>query len=196
MAKRNSGRRARPRKRRGSAGQEQPGGGAAGAAVQERPRAAERRARAAEPARRGQVGFAEQLAALGERPQAPWHPLPLSELLIFVGIVAMVVGLVRNEASHAALLVGVVAVAIGTLEFTAREHLSGYKPHTTLLAFVPTAVFHAAAAVLLVALGVPSPVWAVVPLALDVPVFVVLFKLLRGRFLDARRERSFQLGRR
>jgi hypothetical protein len=196
MAKRNSGRRARPRKRRGSAGQEQPGGGAAGAAVQERPRAAERRASAAEPARRGQVGFAEQLAALGERPQAPWHPLPLSELLIFVGIVAMVVGLVRNEASHAALLVGVVAVAIGTLEFTAREHLSGYKPHTTLLAFVPTAVFHAAAAVLLVALGVPSPVWAVVPLALDVPVFVVLFKLLRGRFLDARRERSFQLGRR
>jgi len=148
MAKRNSGRRARPRKRRGTADAPAAADGA-GAVVRERPRAAERRARSAGRARRGSVGFTEQLAALGERPQAPWHPLPLSEILIFVGIVAMVVGLVRAESSHAALLVGVGAVAIGTLEFTLREHLSGYKSHTALLAFVPTALFHAAAAVLL-----------------------------------------------
>jgi uncharacterized membrane protein len=77
-----------------------------------------------------------------------------------------------------------------------REHFSGYKPHTTLLAAVPTALFHAVVAVLLVALGTPSPWWAVIPIALDLPVFALLFKLLRGRFLDARRERSFQLGRR
>jgi hypothetical protein len=198
MAKRNSGRRGRQRKRRGSGGGDAGAEGASAAAVREQPRSAEprRRPRRAEPPRRGSVGFAEQLAALGERPQAPWHPLPLSELLIFVGIVAMVVGLARAESSHAALLVGVGAVVIGTLEFTVREHLSGYKPHTTLLAAVPTALFHAAAAVLLVALGVPSPWWAVVPIALDVPVFALLFKLLRGRFLDARRERSFRLGRR
>lgn len=196
MAKRNSGRRGRPRKRRAGAGEmaaEAPAVGepARGTGAKRRARAA-----AAEPARRGRVGFAEQLSALGERPQAPWHPLPLSELVIFVGIVALVVGLLRNESSHAALLVGVAAVAIGTLEFTVREHLSGYKPHSTLLAAVPTALSHAAVAVLLVALGAPSPWWAVVPLALDVPVFALLFKLLRGRFLDARRERTFQLGRR
>jgi hypothetical protein len=201
MAKRNSGRRGRPRKRRATSGAvtaEPLAGSVTASEPRPEPREApaKRRARAAEPARRGSVRFAEQLATLGERPQAPWHPLPLSELVIFVGIVAMVVGLVRNESSHAALLVGVVAVAIGTLEFTAREHLSGYKSHTTLLAFVPTALFHAAVAVLLVALGAPAPVWVLVPLALDVPVFTTLFKLLRGRFQDARRERSFRLGRR
>jgi hypothetical protein len=206
MAKRNSGRRGRPRKRRAGGGEaaaaataaEPVAGGSRGggrAGEQRRGTGAKRRARAAESPRRGSVGFAQQLAALGERPQAPWHPLPLSELVIFVGIVAMVVGLARNESNHAALLVGVLAVAIGTLEFTAREHLSGYRPHTTLLAFVPTALFHAAAAIVLVALGAPSPFWAVVPVALDVPIFATLFKLLRGRFLDARRERSFRLGR-
>jgi len=138
---------------------------------------------------RGAGSFTEQLAALGERPRAPWHPLPLSELLIFVGLIGTVVGLARGGSGRAVLFAGIGAVAIGTLESTVREHLSGYRPHTTLLAFVPTALFHSAVAVALVALGTPAPVWAIVPLALDVPVFAFLFKLLRARFLDARQER-------
>ena len=36
----------------------------------------------------------------------------------------------------------------------------------------------------------------IAPLALDVPLFAFLFKLLRARFQDARRERVFAGGRR
>ena len=129
-----------------------------------------------------------------QRPQAPWHPLPLSELLILVGLIGAVVGIARGSSGRALLFTGLGAVVIGTLEFTVREHLSGYRPHTTLLAFLPTALFHSAVAVALVALGAPAPVWALLPLVLDVPVFVFLFRLLRIRFQDARRERILSGG--
>ena len=61
--------------------------------------------------------------AVGERPQAPWHPLPLSELLILVGAVGTVVGLSRGESGIPVLFAGLVAVLIGTVEVTLREHL-------------------------------------------------------------------------
>ncbi len=129
--------------------------------------------------------------SVGERPRAPWHPVPLAELLILIGMVAVVIGVVRGESGKAILFVGIGAVLIGTLETTAREHLSGYRSHAALLASVPTALFHGGAALALYALGAPSVTWILVPLALDVPLFSLLFKLLRGRFEDARRERVF-----
>jgi hypothetical protein len=196
VAKRNSGRRGRSRKRRGAAppsiADGQPHVVGAAAPARTPPAAASTRRARARP--RGAAGraagsFSEQLAALGERPQAPWHPLPLSELLILIGLIGTIVGVARGGSGRPLLFAGIGAVAIGTLESTVREHLSGYRPHTTLLAFVPTALFHSAAAVALVALGTPAPIWALVPLMLDVPVFAFLFKLLRGRFLDARQER-------
>jgi hypothetical protein len=192
VAKRNSGRRGRSRKRRAAT---QPLGADAGAAAaaatqtREDPPAKRPRARQRGAAERGAGSFTEQLAAFGERPQAPWHPLPLSELLILVGLIGTIIGVGRGASGRPVLFAGIGAVAIGTLEFTVREHLSGYRPHTTLLSFIPTAIFHSAAAVALVALGTPAPVWVLVPLILDVPVFAFLFKLLRGRFLDARQER-------
>jgi hypothetical protein len=121
--------------------------------------------------------------------------LPLSELVILVGLIGAVVGVARGASGRAVLFTGIAAVAIGTIEFTVREHLSGYRPHTTLLAFLPVALFHSAAAVGLVALGSPRAVWLIAPLVLDVPLFAVLFKLLRGRFLDARQERRLAAGR-
>jgi hypothetical protein len=123
----------------------------------------------------------------GERPQAPWHPFPLAELLILIGLIAVAVGMFGKHTP--ALLAGVGAVLLGTLEFTVREHLSGYRAHSSLLAAVPTALFHGGVALGLSALGVPSAALILVPLALDVPLFFVLFKLLRARFDDARRER-------
>jgi hypothetical protein len=133
---------------------------------------------------------------MGETPRAPWHPLPLSELLILVGVIGAVVAWGRGIESNGSLLaVGVAAVVIGTVEFTLREHLSGYRSHTIMLALLPAIVFHSAVILLVTALT-QVPRWLnVVLLPLDGAIFVILFKLLRARFLDARRERMFAGGR-
>jgi len=195
VAKRSSARRGRSRKRRSGA---QPSAGEAKASAGQQPRRA-RRQRTSAPRARGTGSFSEQLAPLGERPQAPWHPLPLAELLILVGMVATVIGFVREQHSGGSgrlvLAAGIGAVAIGTIEFTLREHLSGYRPHTTLLSFLPTALFHSAVAIALLTLGAPVEVCVVAPLVLDVPVFVFFFRLLRARFFEARHRRQLESGR-
>ncbi len=133
---------------------------------------------------------------VGERPQAPWHPWPLSESLILVGAVATLIGFARGGAGRPVLFAGLGAVVLGTLEFTIREHLSGYRAHTSLLAVIPTAIAHSAMAIVLYSVGAPRAVAILLPLALDVPIFWVMFRALKARFDDARRERVFQLGRR
>ena len=133
--------------------------------------------------------------SVGARPRAPWHPVPLAELLILVGMVAVVIGVARGEAGKALLFVGIGAVLIGTLDTTIREHLSGYRSHAALLASIPTALFHGGAALALYALGAPSVTWVIVPIAIDVPLFSLLLKIVRARFQDARRERVFAAGR-
>jgi hypothetical protein len=129
--------------------------------------------------------------SVGERPRAPWHPFPLAELSILVGLIAVAIGAARGEAGKTLLLVGVLVVVLGTLDTTAREHLSGYRSHAGLLAAVPTALMHGGIALGLFALGAPRVTWVLVPIVLDVPLFSVLLKLLRARFEDARRERVF-----
>jgi hypothetical protein len=190
-------RRSTPRGGRSSRKRKQPNRSAADGATATAPtpaRAAAPEGRAQPPGRRSR-----QRAARGpgpdERPQAPWHPLPLSEIVILAGVVGAVVGYARGPSGLPVLLVGVAAVAIGTLEFTVREHFSGYRSHTILLASVPTVLFHGVLAFVLLALHVPSPAWVVVPVVLDVPLFLVLFKELRWRFQDARRARMFARAR-
>jgi hypothetical protein len=204
VAKRNSGRRGRSRKRRGSAQSgvaqvpvETAAATAADAGEQAgRARSSKREQhRRADANRRGAGSFTEQIAALGERPRAPWHPLPLSELLILIGLIGAIVGFSRRESGLTLLLTSIGAIALGTIEFTLREHLAGYRSHTIMLSSVPTAIFHSLAAVALAALGAPTSASVLVPLALDLPVFYFFFRLLRGRFLDARRERMRALGR-
>jgi len=130
-----------------------------------------------------------------ERPRAPWHPLPLSELLILVGVIGAVIGLRRSSKGFAAggpaLLAGVAAVIIGTIEVTLREHRSGYRSHTLMLAILPVILFHSA---LVLIVGAFTPVPRALNLGLlvlDAALFVLLYKLLRARFVDARRERTF-----
>jgi hypothetical protein len=130
-----------------------------------------------------------------ERPQAPWHPLPLSELLILVGTIVTVIGLRRAghgfAAAAPALVAGVVAVMIGTVEVTLREHRSGYRSHALILALLPVVAFHSAV-ILIVAAFTPAPrALSIGLLPLDVALYALLFKLLRARFVDARRERTF-----
>ena len=202
MAKRSAPRRARRRKRRGdraaaAARPEASPNGDAGdpaAPVPAGSSAARPSARQRREAARAATRFGDALP-VGERPQPPWHPFPLSEILIFVGLVGIVIGASRKESGVPAIIAGVVAVLVGTLDFTIREHLSGYRSHATLLAAVPTALFHSAMAVLLLALGAPSPSWVIAPLVLDVPVFLFLFRRLQRRFREARHARILAAGR-
>lgn len=156
-------------------------------------------------AKRGQAATAPRSArerphrdpgGVGPRPDAPWHPWPFSELLIFVGAIATIIGFLRGAGGRDVLFAGIGAVVLGTLEFTVREHLAGYRSHTALIAAVPTALFHGACALALYELGAPHATWVAVPLALDVPIFWFLFRALKARFDDARRERVFALGKR
>jgi len=195
VAKRNSGRRGRPR-RRGA-----PVASPAPEAQAEPPapattRAAKRRERPrrAELNRPGPRAHRDP-GGVGERPQAPWHPWPLSELLILVGAIGTLVGVLRGDGGPV-LFAGLGAVLLGTLDFTIREHLAGYRAHTVMLAAMPTALLHAAVAVALYSLGAPRVSWIVVPLAVDVPVFWVIFRPLRARFEDARHRRVLELARR
>ena len=210
MSTRNKGRRGRSRKRRPSAaavlerGSSQDAkagkrGDAAGAgseradagAAKQRSSTARQRPRTRTRARDRDRGAATQRSRR-ERPQAPWHPLPLSELLILVGAIGTVVGLQRGISHGAApLLAGLAAVVVGTVEVTLREHLSGFRSHAALLSLLAAVVVHTAVVLIVAAFTSTPRALNVALLALDAAVFAAVFKLLRARFRDARRERVF-----
>jgi hypothetical protein len=130
--------------------------------------------------------------SLGERPEPPWHPVPLSELLILAGAIGTVIGLNRGISNGGPpLFAGLAAVVIGTAEVTLREHLSGYRSHTLILALLPTIVFHSAVVLIVAAFTTTPRALNVALLFVDAALFAFLFKLLRARFQDARRERVF-----
>lgn len=128
--------------------------------------------------------------SFGERPPAPWHPLPLSELLILAGAVAFVLAISRLHGGPSSagplLLVGIAAVALGTIEVVWREHSSGFRSHTLLLALLPVIVLHSVVVLGYTFLAKPSTFLNLGMFAVDIAVFVLLFRLLRTRFLDAR----------
>ncbi len=192
MANRSKGGAGRSRKRRRS-----DAGSAARRPPERSPGRADRAGNAGASSRDGarSRGF-KAPQSLGARPDAPWHPFPLSELLIFVGSIATVIGLVKLKhglsSGGATLIVGVLAVLAGTVEFSFREHRSGYRSHTILLAFLPTVIVYTGSLLVITVFVSPVPVaLKVAPLALALPLFAVLFKVLRSRFQDARRERVF-----
>jgi hypothetical protein len=130
---------------------------------------------------RHQTRARNPLGAVGERPQSPFGGLPVSEVAIFAGGVGMVVGLIQGGPS---LIVGIVVCALGVLEVTAREHFSGYRSHTTLLAAIPAVGVEGA---LVTAIG--SPRQRALLLLAVVPVYAGVFWLLRKRFQVARQAR-------
>jgi hypothetical protein len=168
--------------------------------VDEATPAADRRARKAEQRKaakargrtnaRGKGDFRDPLS-VGERPRAPWHPWPLSEMLILIGAIGTVVGMTRLghggiSSGGPALFAGLAAVVLGTLEITWREHNAGYRSHTLILALLPVVVFHSVLALTLATFTTVPRLLNVGLLFIDAAIFAVLFKLLRARFLDAR----------
>jgi hypothetical protein len=196
VANSNRGRRGRPRKRRPAqkgpapatpAGSEQKPKRSSPASTPPRAgREAGRSRRRPSAAQRSGRGLSGTLA-LGDRPHAPWHPLPLSELLILVGAIGTLIGISRGESGIVLIFAGLVAVLIGTIEVTLREHLSGYRSHTLILSLLPTVILYTG----LVILTHPPLALNLALLAAAVLVATLLFKVLRARFLDARRERAF-----
>ncbi|HTR72470.1 MAG TPA: hypothetical protein VMG80_02650 [Solirubrobacteraceae bacterium] len=166
-----------------------PGGQPAGATAQRGQATAKDKKNGGTRARAN--GVLEGTRPAGERPPAPWHPLPLSELLILVGGVGAVIGLTRLgqggiASGGPALFAGLGAVAVGTLEIAWREHRSGYRSHALLLALLPVVVFHTVAILGLAAFTNVPRIVNFALLVLDAAIFAVLFKLLRAGFLDAR----------
>ena len=75
------------------------------------------------------------MGAYGERPPSPFGGLPISEIAIAIGAVGLIVGIIQQGGP--ALIAGVAVCTLGVVEITAREHFSGYRSHTILLAALP-----------------------------------------------------------
>jgi hypothetical protein len=137
------------------------------------------------PAKRDARKPAKRVSAPDERPPAPWGNVPLAELVILAGIVSLAIGVIGGHPT--AIGVGVALAGLGGLEVAIREHLAGYRSHTTMLAgavfvLVTGLVFYAANQILAVALAVGA-------LA-----FATTFYLARRAFQRASGGLSYRIG--
>jgi hypothetical protein len=97
-----------------------------------------------------------------DRPAAPWGSFPLSEIVIFIGILIFLPGIfVGPPQGLVMIVVGLGLVSLAGLELAIREHFAGYRSHNLLFGGaigVPT--FGA----LLLATTIPTPVCIAVAL--------------------------------
>ena len=125
------------------------------------------------PARRGSTR-----PSLEERPPPLWAPFPLTEVLVLAGIVLMVWGFLSGGGRDAngKLAAGLAVASIAGLELAVREHVTGFRSHTTLLS-------GALAIAAIVGLGIGAGVDTLGPLLIAaVAVFVASFFGLRQLF--------------
>ncbi len=140
------------------------------------PRGPVARSRATEPSPEPVPPVAGRRSRTLEAPKAPWAPVPLGEIAILAGMVAIVAGFLRGgDRAGRLLVIGFALVSVAGLELAVREHRAGYRSHSSLLA--------GAAAILLV---VPFFFLTAVPyevlLVLGVACFVAAFRGLRTLF--------------
>jgi hypothetical protein len=115
--------------------------------------------------------------SIDDRPPAPWGSFPLTELVILIGIVLMAWGFFTWDGQgNLRFIAGLALASLGGLELAVREHLAGYRSHSSLIAGVA-----AFAVVTGLALG-PGPhrVWVLVLIA--AVVFAGVFYGLRELF--------------
>lgn len=69
-----------------------------------------------------------------ERPAAPWGSFPLTEIVIFIGVVLLLVGFfVPPPQGFVMIAVGLGLASLAALELAIREHFAAYRSHTLLL---------------------------------------------------------------
>jgi len=111
-----------------------------------------------------------------ERPPAPWGSFPLSELVILIGMALLLWGAFSGKDGTERVVAGLVIASLGGGELALREHLAGYRSHSSLLAGVAAFV-----AVTAVALGLgPVKVWLLV--VIGAAVFAAAFYAMRELF--------------
>jgi len=126
------GRRSRKRGYSGSAGESR----ASTTTRAERDAARQRRAAQSEPDRRSRRRRAGR-PTIEDRPPAPWGSFPLVELAVLAAIGLFVAGLiVRGDRGGVMVVCALVLGSLAGLELSIREHLAGFRSHTTLLAGV------------------------------------------------------------
>lgn len=132
-----------------------------------------------------QIPKSQRVAARPERPPGMFGGLPVSEIMMFAGLIGLVIGLSRGPTAGSTLIgVSLAVTGLGTFELSAREHFSGYRSHTLLLALLITVGVHAA-----VSLGIGGDVGrSPLLIGLDIALFTALAFTLGARYKHARRE--------
>jgi hypothetical protein len=99
---------------------------------------------------------ARRRAGHDDRPTAPWGEFPLSEIVVFVGILLLIAGFfVSPPQGFVMIAVGLALGSLAGLELSIREHFAGYRSHTLVLAAaVGVPIF----GVLFAATQVPVPI--------------------------------------
>src|SRR4051795_8342397 len=69
-----------------------------------------------------------------DRPPALWGDFPLSEIVVFIGILLLIAGFfVAPPQGFVMIAVGLGLGSLAGLELSVREHLAGYRSHTLVL---------------------------------------------------------------
>jgi hypothetical protein len=72
-----------------------------------------------------------------DRPPAPWGKFPLVELVVLSAIGLFVAGvIIRGTRGGVMVICALVLGSLAGLELSIREHMAGFRSHTTLLAGV------------------------------------------------------------
>ena len=99
------------------------------------PASTSRPAATAEPATEapGRAGGPARRAA--GPPPAPWGSFPLSELVVLLALILLLAGFFVEPPRGAVMIgAGLVLGSLAGLELSVREHFSGYRSHTLLIA--------------------------------------------------------------
>jgi hypothetical protein len=147
------------------------------------------RAAAKEPSRRAAAKEPSRPAAAKQpsridvrngiaRPKPIWAPFPLTEIGMAAGIIIIGAGFESSNAKVSSIGALVLAVVVGDL--CLREHFSGFRSHTLLLAALPVVVAHT-----IVVLAITDAYSGPISLAVDLALGGALAWFLRGRYRQA-----------
>ena len=125
----------RSRKRTDDGGVASPGAGTSRAERDAARQARARQAKAA-PAQAATSRPRPGRPSLDERPPPLWGRFPLTELIILAGIVLMSWGFIQGvgDDGNSKIAAGLAIASIAGMELSVREHVTGFRSHTTLLA--------------------------------------------------------------